>query len=66
MIRIRYWGRDRIEAQRSRRMNRNKQPVVKEMGDPLENIRDPRGERTSGLNDGNLSQNAQQWGEGIL
>jgi hypothetical protein len=47
-------------------MNRNKQPVVKEMGDPLENIRDPRGERTSGLNDGNLSQNAQQWGEGIL
>lgn len=34
-----------------------------EVGDPLESPRDPGGERLLGLNGGDLSQNAQQWGE---
>ena len=34
------------------------------LGDLLENTRDQGGERLSGLNEGDLSQNALQWGEG--
>ena len=34
------------------------------LGDLLENTRDQGGERLSGLNGGDLSQNAQQWGKG--
>ena len=34
------------------------------LGDLLENTRDQGGERLSGLNGGDLSQNAQHWGDG--
>jgi hypothetical protein len=33
-------------------------------GGPLESTRDPGGERLSGLNGGDLSQNAQHWEKG--
>jgi hypothetical protein len=57
--RIRYEG-DRGEAQRSWRMNGNIQLYGEGGGKPLESPRDLGYERLSGLNMGNLSQNAQQ------
>ena len=58
---------ERGEQERSpeaRRMNRNKQPLVWAWGvGALESTRDLGGERLSVLNEGDLGQNVQQWGE---
>jgi hypothetical protein len=58
-------GGGRREAQRTRRINGNIQPLGEEGsgGDPLESTRDLREERLSLLNGGDPSQNAQQWGD---
>ena len=51
---------NRRESQRTRKYAA---PCGGRWEDPLESTRDSGGERLSGLNMGDLSQNAQQWGE---
>jgi hypothetical protein len=48
-----------------RRMNGNMQLCGVEVGKPLESPSDLGCERFLGLNGSDLSQNAQQWGDGI-
>jgi hypothetical protein len=56
---------DRRESQRARRMNGNMQQcVVGGLGKPLESHRDLGCERLRGLSGDDLSQNAQQCGDG--
>jgi hypothetical protein len=57
-------GGNRREAQRARRMNGNMQPLGMWGGDHLESPRVLRCERLPGINGGDLSHDAQQWGEG--
>ena len=62
-------GRDRREAKKTRKMVGNVQlpevgGLVGWCGKPLESPRDLGGGRLPGLNVGDLSQNAQHWGDG--
>jgi hypothetical protein len=57
--------RDKREAQRATKINRNMQVLRRGEKKTLESPRDLGCERLTGLNGNDLSQNAQQWGDGI-
>ena len=58
------WGDEKREAQSARRVNGIRELPGWRVGEPLESPRDLGCERLPGLNGDDLSQNAQQWGDG--